>query len=114
LDPLFAPFKPDIEALEHLFTSEEQRVQRKLAELHNHIQPVNCVRWNPIGTVFASGGDDGRTILWEYKGLNYVSRSQEIFNNAEWNDGGVSQEDFKNQGDLQEDKVEVREEWQTK
>lgn len=69
--------------MESLFTSEEQKQVRKLAELSNHEQPVNCVRWNPIGTFFASGGDDGRAILWEYKGIKYVSRSQEIFNNAD-------------------------------
>jgi hypothetical protein len=40
------------------------------------------VRWNAIGTFFASGGDDGRAILWEYKGHKFVSRSQDIFNNA--------------------------------
>lgn len=74
------------------------------------------MRWNSIGTFFASGGDDGRAILWEYKGHKFVSKSQEIFNNAY---GGahsmaISQEDFKNMESSNkndEDKVEVREDW---
>ena len=87
-----------------------------MAELANHEQPVNCVRWNNIGTFFASGGDDGRAILWEYKGHKYVSRSQEMFNNACGGDGlPATEEDFKNQDKHQvEDTVEIREDWQAK
>lgn len=39
-----------------------------LAVFDNHASPVNCVRWNNIGTLFASAADDGSIILWEYKG----------------------------------------------
>jgi WD40 repeat protein len=101
--------------MESLYDKEELKSVRKLAELSNHEQPVNCVRWNNIGTFFASGGDDGRAILWEYKGHKFVSRSQDIFNNAYGNGDGfpASEEDFKNQGEF-EDKVEIREDWQAK
>jgi len=61
--------------MEALFDKEEAKSIRKLAELKNHEQPVNCVRWNSIGTFFASAGDDGRAILWEFKGYKHVSRS---------------------------------------
>jgi hypothetical protein len=53
--------------------------------------------------------------LWEYKGVKFVSKSQEIFNKAEGGDFAVSQEDFKIQDrNLEEDRVEVREDWQAK
>lgn len=29
---------------------------------------MNCVRWNNIGTLFASASDDGCVVLWEYVG----------------------------------------------
>jgi hypothetical protein len=56
------------------------------------------VRWNNIGTFFASGGDDGRAILWEYKGHKLVSKSQDIFNNSYGNDLGMpaTEADFAN------------------
>jgi WD40 repeat protein len=44
-----------------------------LAVLDLHTTPVNCVRWNNIGTMFASAADDGNIILWEYKGEKIVS-----------------------------------------
>ena len=65
--------------MESLYDKEEMKSVRKLAELANHEQPVNCVRWNIVGTFFASGGDDGRAILWEFKGYKIVSKSQDIF-----------------------------------
>ena len=65
-------FKADIEAMESLFDKEELKSVRQLAELGNHEQPVNCVRWNPVGTFFISGGDDGRAILWEFKGYKHI------------------------------------------
>jgi len=108
-----------VEAVESLFDKEDQKSVRKLAELGNHEQPVNCVRWNGIGTFFASGGDDGRAILWEFKGLKYVSKSQDLFTNAGY-DGGmggmpISQEDFKAQEkNMEQDEIEVREDWQAK
>jgi len=103
--------------MESLFEKEEIKSVRKLAELSNHEQPVNCVRWNSVGTFFASGGDDGRAILWEFKGHKYVSKSQDIFNNAYGGGDGlpISQEDFKNQEqNADNEKVEVREDWQAK
>lgn len=76
------------------------------------------MRWNSIGTFFASGGDDGRAILWEFKGHKFVSKSQDIFNNAYGTGDAMpilNQEDFKNQEkDPDHDKVEVREDWQAK
>ena len=65
--------------MESLYDKEEMKSVRKLAELANHEQQVNCVRWNIVGTFFASGGDDGRAILWEFKGYKIVSKSQDIF-----------------------------------
>lgn len=82
--------------MEGLYDKPEFKTIRKLAELNNHEQPVNCVRWNNIGTFFASGGDDGRAILWEYKGYKYVSKSQEIFSNANGGGMSISLQDFKN------------------
>ena len=35
--------------MEGLFDKPEFKTIRKLAELNNHEQPVNCVRWNSIG-----------------------------------------------------------------
>jgi WD40 repeat protein len=100
--------------METLFDKEEMKSVRKLAELANHEQPVNCVRWNIIGTFFASGGDDGRAILWEFKGYKIVSKSQDIFQNGYQGSGmPVSQEDFKNHEEV-EDKIETREDWQAK
>jgi WD40 repeat protein len=100
--------------MESLFDKEEMKSVRKLAELANHEQPVNCVRWNIIGTFFASGGDDGRAILWEFKGYKIVSKSQDIFQNGYQGGAMPSQEDFKNQDQQVEDKIETREDWQAK
>lgn len=103
--------------MESLFEKEQTKSVRKLAELSNHEQPVNCVRWNSIGTFFASGGDDGRAILWEYKGHKFVSKSQDAFTNATGGPGSIpiSQEDFKNQEmNADKDKMEIREDWQVK
>ena len=44
-----------------------------LACLDMHQAPVNCVRWNNVGTLFASCGDDCNTVLWEYKGEKSIS-----------------------------------------
>ena len=66
-----------------------------MAELSNHEQPVNCVRWNPVGTFFASGGDDGRAILWEFKGYKYVGKTQDLFAKATSGSiGQINQADF--------------------
>ena len=47
---------------------EKQRSQRLLGVIDIHTEPVNCVRWNHIGTLFASASDEGIIILFEYKG----------------------------------------------
>ena len=102
--------------MSHLFEKDEIKSVRKLAELSNHEQPVNCVRWNSVGTFFASGGDDGRAILWEFKGHKHVSKSQDIFANAYGGGLPISQEDFKNMDEQNKDheKIEIREDWQAK
>ena len=61
-------FEEDIKLLESLFENDRKRGQRLLAVFENHASPVNCVRWNNLGTMFASAADDGTIILWEYKG----------------------------------------------
>ena len=54
------------------------------------------MRWNAVGTFFISGGDDGRAILWEFKGYKYVGKNQELF--AKASGGGmamnISSKDF--------------------
>lgn len=67
------PFEADIKLMEGLFEKDQKRAQRLLAVLDNHNSPVNCVRWNNIGTLFLSAADDGSTILWEYKGEKVVT-----------------------------------------
>jgi WD40 repeat protein len=54
--------------MENLFDKPEKRFQKLLAVLDNHASPVNCVRWNNLGTLFASASDDGAINLWEYMG----------------------------------------------
>ena len=44
-----------------------------MAVFESHASPVNSVRWNNIGTLFASAADDGTIILWEYKGEKVIS-----------------------------------------
>ena len=61
-------YNEDIELMKSLFESEKKRSQRLLAILDSHSNPVNCVRWNNIGTLFASASDDGSILLWEYVG----------------------------------------------
>jgi len=59
--------------METLFTSDESRAKRCLALLENHLGPVNCVRWNNLGTMFASADDEGTIILWEYRGITEIT-----------------------------------------
>lgn len=54
--------------MESLFDNPKKRYQRLLGVLDSHSSPVNCVRWNNVGTLFASAADDGNIILWEYLG----------------------------------------------
>ncbi len=61
-------FEDEIKIMAGLFDSDKKRYQKLLAVLDNHTSPVNCVRWNPLGTLFTSCSDDGSIILWEYVG----------------------------------------------
>lgn len=61
-------FEGDIGLMEGLFDDDKKRYRRMLACLDNHTSPVNCVRWNNVGTHFASAADDGCIFLWEYVG----------------------------------------------
>lgn len=63
--------------MEGLFTSDEARSKRCLALLENHSGPINCVRWNMVGTMFASADDEGTIILWEYRGHTVITAFQE-------------------------------------
>jgi WD40 repeat protein len=49
-----------------------------LAVLNYHTGSVNTVRWNNVGTMFASGSDDDTIILWEYKGLKTISEFERL------------------------------------
>lgn len=69
-------FSDDIKLMEGLFENDKKRAQRLLAVLDNHANPVNCVRWNSLGTIFASAGDDGSVIMWEYRGEKAPSAFQ--------------------------------------
>jgi len=55
--------------MESLFQNEAAKSQRLLAVLTTHNSPVNSVRWNNLGSMFASADDEGTIILWEYRGL---------------------------------------------
>jgi len=72
----------DIRLMESLVESKEKRTQKLLAYLDKHECPVNCVRWNSLGTLFASGSDDGSIILWEYNGMTAVTSFQKSLENA--------------------------------
>ena len=61
-------YEDEIRLMEGLIDTKNKRYQKLLAVLDNHTSPVNCVRWNPLGTLFVSCSDDGYIILWEYVG----------------------------------------------
>jgi hypothetical protein len=62
-------FEEDVKLMEDLFVDfPQKRYQRLLAVIVSHEAPVNCVRWNFVGTLFASAADDGTVILQEYMG----------------------------------------------
>ena len=46
-----------------------------IAELNDHREEVWRVEWNLTGSMLASGGDDGRTLLWQY---NYLGEWTQI------------------------------------
>jgi WD40 repeat protein len=70
-------FEKDVTLMEGLFSSDEARAKRCLALLENHSGPVNCVRWNSLGTMFSSADDEGTIILWEYRGHTVITAFQE-------------------------------------
>ena len=79
--------------MESLFESEKKRSQRLLAVLDAHSNPVNCVRWNSIGTLFASASDDGSVLLWEYLGEQVANVFQKM-NMQSMADGGQQKKQF--------------------
>ena len=63
------PQSPYAAYLESLFEDEDFKRRKLLASLEHHGQPVNCVRWNRVGSLFASSGDDYTIIVWQFQGL---------------------------------------------
>jgi WD40 repeat protein len=61
--------KCQFEYLESLFDLEETKYEKLLATLSMHASPINCVRWNHLGSLFASASDDGTIYIWEYHGV---------------------------------------------
>ena len=61
--------KLNIQYLEALFDDASMKCQKLLANLSMHSSPVNCVRWNRLGTLFASASDEGTIYVWEYRGI---------------------------------------------
>jgi WD40 repeat protein len=59
--------------MESLFTNEKKKSQRLLAILETEDNPINCVRWNSIGTLIATADDVGKVCLWEYKGETFAT-----------------------------------------
>ena len=83
-------FEGEIRLMASLFESDKKRYQKLLAVRDNHTSPVNCVRWNPLGTLFISCSDDGSIILWEYVGEMNMQASG--FQKSMYNVGATSQD----------------------
>jgi WD40 repeat protein len=82
-------FQEDIALMEGLFEpGSKKRYQKLLAVLANHTSPVNCVRWNSLGTLFVSASDDGFIYLFEYVGEMAVTSA---FQKFQFNMEGPSQ-----------------------
>jgi WD40 repeat protein len=84
-------FEGEIRLMASLFESDKKRYQKLLAVRDNHTSPVNCVRWNPLGTLFISCSDDGSIILWEYVGEMNMQASgfqKSMYNVAPSQDSG--------------------------
>ena len=62
--------------MESLFPDEASKAKRLLATLEGHQAPINCVRWNNLGTIFASADDEGTINLWQYRGKTVLSAYQ--------------------------------------
>ena len=69
-------FDRDIKLMEGLFQDEDTKSKRLLAQLEGHSAPINCVRWNSLGTIFASADDEGTINLWQYRGKKVLSAFQ--------------------------------------
>ena len=50
--------------LESLFEDESMKKEKLLATLNAHNSAIICVRWNHLGTLFASASDDGSLYIW--------------------------------------------------
>ena len=69
-------FAKDTKLMESLFPDEPSKSKRLLATLEGHQAPINCVRWNNLGTIFASADDEGTINLWQYRGKTVLSAYQ--------------------------------------
>ena len=100
--------------MESLFQNEAAKSQRLLAVLTTHNSPVNCVRWNNLGSMFASADDEGTIILWEYRGLTVQSAFQASLN-GDIGKTLSSEEGKKAFQDVAADKkkVDIMEDWKT-
>ena len=70
-------YEKDTKLMESLFPDEPSKSKRLLATLEGHQAPINCVRWNNLGTIFASADDEGTINLWQYRGKTVLSAYQE-------------------------------------
>ena len=66
-------YERDTKLMESLFPDEASKSKRLLATLEGHQAPINCVRWNNLGTIFASADDEGTINLWQYRGKTVLS-----------------------------------------
>ena len=66
-------YEKDTKLMESLFPDEPSKSKRLLATLEGHQAPINCVRWNNLGTIFASADDEGTINLWQYRGKTVLS-----------------------------------------
>ena len=73
---LAAEYAKDTKLMESLFPDEPSEAKRLLATLEGHQAPINCVRWNNLGTIFASADDEGTINLWQYRGKTVISAYQ--------------------------------------
>ena len=89
-------YRVDIELMEGLFQDANSKSKRLLAQLEGHSAPINCVRWNNLGTIFASADDEGTINLWQYRGKKILSAfQQQVFGMANSNTGPKGFEDAK-------------------
>ena len=70
-------YEVDLNLMESLFQDDKGKKKRLLAQLEGHSAPINCVRWNNLGTIFASADDEGTINLWQYRGKRVLSAFQQ-------------------------------------